>query len=179
MPDPDPMPVRHAIVVMGVSGSGKSSCGARLAAVLGIDFVDGDDLHPTANVAKMSAGEALTDADRWPWLDRVAEALADRAAHPSGVAIACSALRRRYRDRLREGARVAAPIFLFLDITPEEARRRLGGRRGHYMPVSLVGSQFDTLERPAPDETDVATVEETEGVAETVDAAVAALGALA
>ncbi len=161
--------VHPALVVMGVAGSGKSACGAALAAALGIDFVDGDDLHPAANVAKMHGGTPLTDEDRWPWLDRVGETLADHAAHPRGVVVACSALRRRYRDRIR--ASRGAPTFVFLDITTEEARSRLSNRPGHFMPVSLVESQFAALERPETDETDTIAILET-GDLEATDASV-------
>ena len=160
---------------MGVTGSGKSSVGGVLAQRLGVDFVDGDDLHPAANVAKMKRGDPLEDADRWPWLDRVGAVLRDGAAHPAGIVVACSALRRVYRDRIRKGARGAEPRFLFLDITPEVSAARLMGRKGHFMPVSLVRSQFETLERPAPDETDVLTIEEIHGVEETANEATDAL----
>ncbi len=162
---------------MGVSGSGKSSVGAKLAQRLGIAFVDGDDLHPPANVAKMSRGEPLTDADRGPWRDRVGAALAGGGATRAGLVVACSALRRSYRDRIRATAAEAEPVFVFLDISVAEARKRLSRRPGHFMPVSLVESQFDTLERPPPDETDVLRVEEVGGVEATVDASVEALTA--
>src|SRR5262249_23730171 len=152
MPMAESSPNRCALVVMGVSGSGKSSVGAKLAQRLGVAFVDGDDLHPAANVAKMSRGEALTDEDRWPWLERVGATLADGAGYGEGVAVACSALRCRYRDRIRAVAARADLRFLFLDITFEIAKARLEHRPGHFMPASLVRSQFETLERPAPDE---------------------------
>lgn len=175
MPKSDfPVP-RPTIVVMGVAGSGKSVCGAELARVMGIDFVDGDSLHPAANVIKMSGGHALTDDDRWPWLDRVGTVLADREAHPLGVVIACSALRRRYRDRIRRGAIPSMPAFVFIDITPEVARVRLAKRPGHFMPVSLVDSQFATLERPGSEERDVATITASGNVAETAAKAIEAL----
>lgn len=166
---------RPTLIVMGVTGSGKTSVGSVLAQRLGVDFVDGDDLHPAANVAKMKRGEPLEDADRWPWLDRVGAVLGDGAAHRAGVVVTCSALRRVYRDRIRAGAAGAEPCFLFLDIAPDVSAARLMGRKGHFMPVSLVRSQFDTLERPAADETDVLTIEETHGVEETADKAVEAL----
>ena len=168
-------PGRRTVVVMGVSGSGKSSIGAKVAQRLHIDFVDGDDLHPPANVAKMSRGEPLTDADRWPWLDRVGAALVSGSEGGTGVVIACSALRRSYRDRIRTRAAAARPVFVFLDITVQEARRRMSRRPGHFMPVSLVESQFDTLERPASEETDVLRVEEVGGVDATVEASIEAL----
>ncbi len=175
MPTSDLVIPRRTIVVMGVAGSGKSVCGAALARAAGIDFVDGDALHPAANVTKMSGGHALSDEDRWPWLDRVGAVLADCRAHPQGVVIACSALRRRYRDRIRAGASPSAPVFVFIDITPEVARVRLANRPGHFMPASLVDSQFETLERPGSDERDVLTIEETGGVAATVQTAIDAL----
>jgi carbohydrate kinase (thermoresistant glucokinase family) len=130
---------------MGVSGSGKSTVGAELAARLGVPFVDGDALHPVANVAKMAAGIPLDDADRWPWLDAVGARLAE-----SRVVVACSALRRSYRDRLR----AAAPDvrFVLLDGSRELLAARTGARLDHFMPPALLDSQLATLERPAPDE---------------------------
>jgi len=135
------------IVIMGVSGCGKSSVGAALSGALGIPYRDGDDLHPPANVAKMRAGEALTDADRWPWLDRVAGELARLAP----VIVGCSALRRSYRDRIRAGA--GGPVcFVHLAGSREVIAARMAARSGHFMPTSLLDSQFATLEPPGPDE---------------------------
>ncbi len=135
------------IVVMGVSGCGKSSVGAALSGALGIPYRDGDDLHPAVNVAKMRAGEALTDADRWPWLDRVAQELARLAP----VIVGCSALRRAYRDRIRAGA--GGPVlFVHLAGSREVIAARMAARSGHFMPASLLDSQFATLEPPGPDE---------------------------
>ncbi|NJO33508.1 MAG: gluconokinase [Rhodospirillales bacterium] len=132
---------------MGVAGSGKSHVGAALAVRLGIPYRDGDDLHPPENVAKMAAGIALTDADRWPWLDRVAESLAAGAP----LIIGCSALRRAYRDRIRAGAR--GPVqFVHLSGDRALIAARMAGRTGHYMPLSLLDSQFAALEPPGPDE---------------------------
>ena len=133
------------LVVMGVSGCGKSTLGAALAARLGVAFVDADDLHPPANRAKMAAGVALTDADRWPWLDLVTGVLQDRAP----VVVACSALRRAYRDRLRRAGEVR---FLHLAAPREVIAARLAARQGHFMPASLLDSQYATLEPPGPDE---------------------------
>ena len=143
---------RYAIVVMGVSGSGKSTIGAALASRLGCRFLEGDSFHSAENVAKMRAGHALDDADRWPWLDRVAASL-DDAAKADGMAIAaCSALKRIYRDRLTQMAGIPL-LFVFLDTTDEdELSRRLVHRSGHYMPTSLLASQLETLEKPQPDE---------------------------
>lgn len=145
------------LVVMGVSGSGKSTVAARLAGRIGLPYVDGDDLHPQSNVDKMHAGTPLEDADRWPWLDRVAATLNERTAARGGVVLACSALKRAYRDRLRAGTggRVR---FAFLDVGMAEIEARLRRRVDHFMPPQLLQSQFDTLERPGPDETDVTTV---------------------
>lgn len=138
---------RLTVVVMGVSGSGKTTLGRDLARVLGITFIDGDDLHPNANVAKMSAGIPLTDEDRWPWLDRVGSTLADRHDYPAGAVVACSALRHVYRDRIRSaaGSRV---FFVHLDAEEADMQERLEARPGHFMPATLVKSQFATLELP-------------------------------
>ena len=151
-------PARVAVAVMGVSGSGKTTLGQAIAAHLGIAFVDGDDLHPPANVAKMTAGTPLTDEDRGPWLDRVGATLADGAAHPGGVVVACSALRRAYRDRIRAAAG-ADLRFVFLRADESEMVARVTARTDHYMPPTLVHSQFTTLEVPDPSiESDVMTL---------------------
>jgi gluconokinase len=131
---------------MGVSGSGKSTVGAALARRLGVPFADADAFHPEANIAKMAAGTALTDDDRYPWLEAVGQWLAD---HEDGV-MSCSALKRRYRDRLRAHCRRIE--FLHLTGSPDLIARRQAGRPGHFMPAALVNSQFDTLEPLAPDE---------------------------
>ncbi|MEV0354449.1 gluconokinase [Nocardia sp. NPDC050697] len=130
---------------MGVSGSGKSTVGALLAARLGVPFLEGDDLHPAANLAKMRAGIPLTDADRWPWL----AAAGARLAATGGV-LSCSALALRYRDRLRE--LVSGVLFAHLDVARAELARRLAARRGHFMPASLLDSQLAALEPLRPDE---------------------------
>lgn len=138
-----------ALVVMGVSGSGKSTIAQRLAETLGWDFIDGDDLHPPANIAKMSAGVPLQDADRWPWLEAIAAWLkGELDAGRSGV-VACSALRRVYRERLREAG--PGVRFVYLDVAHAELARRMRGRQ-HFMPPELLGSQLATLEEPASDE---------------------------
>ena len=136
------------LVVMGVSGSGKSVVGAALAQRLRVVFVDADDLHPEANIAKMSAGHPLDDDDRRPWLDIVGEWLA--AHDESGGVVACSALKRSYRDQLRRHAPYVG--FVHLDGSREVIARRQASRPGHFMPASLLASQFATLERLAPDE---------------------------
>ncbi|MFC8532141.1 gluconokinase [Nocardia sp. NPDC057227] len=133
------------LVLMGVSGSGKSTVGVLLAARLGVPFTEGDELHPAANRAKMRAGVPLTDADRWPWLD----AAGARLAAVGGV-LSCSALALRYRDRLRE--LVAGVRFAHLDVPRAELARRLAARRGHFMPASLLESQLAALEPLRADE---------------------------
>jgi len=140
----------RVFLVMGVSGAGKTTVGAVLAARLGAPFLDADDLHPPANRAKMATGEALTDADRGPWLDAVAKVIAGWAAAGTGGVTACSALRRAYRDRLR----LADPglVTVFLELDAAALTRRLAGRRGHYFAPSLLGSQLALLEPPEADE---------------------------
>jgi carbohydrate kinase (thermoresistant glucokinase family) len=142
------------IVVMGVSGSGKSTVAAGLASELGLRMVDGDDLHLPESVTKMRAGIALEDADRWPWLDRIGHYLVEDGDQPAqGRIVACSALKRTYRDRIR---RLAPTVrFIFLDGEPELIRDRMSRRKGHYMQPGLLASQLHTLERPQADETDV------------------------
>jgi gluconokinase len=136
------------IVVMGVSGSGKSTVGGALADHLGLEYADADDFHPPANIAKMASGQPLTDDDRGPWLDAVATWL---AGHEAGGVASCSALRRRYRDRLRTTA--PAALFLHLAGPPEAVAERVARREDHFMPASLLRSQYDTLEPLGPDET--------------------------
>jgi gluconokinase len=139
------------IVVMGVSGSGKSTVGAALAQRLRVPFGDGDDLHPPANVAKMTAGQPLNDDDRYPWLEAIGEWLAD---HHDGGVMSCSALKRTYRDQLRRHC--AAVEFLHLSGSPEVIGKRQASRPGHFMPASLLQSQFATLEPLEPDEHGIA-----------------------
>ena len=133
------------IVVMGVSGCGKSSVGQALAEALGARFIDGDDLHPEANKAKMAAGIPLNDEDRWPWLDLVAAALAE-----GNTVVACSALKRVYRERIGAGA--PETQFVHLHGSRELLAQRMGARPNHFMPVSLLDSQLNTLELLGPDE---------------------------
>jgi gluconokinase len=135
------------VVVMGVSGSGKSTLGRALADALAAPFLEGDDYHPPANVAKMSAGIALQDGDRWPWLDALGLALGDAVRRHEVAVCACSALKRAYRDRLR--AQSDVPILLVcLSADPALIRRRMAMRPGHFMPASLLDSQLATLELP-------------------------------
>jgi gluconokinase len=149
-------PKRIVLVVMGVSGSGKSTIAMAVAAALGLHFVEGDDLHSQASVASMRAGIPLTDGDRWPWLDRIGASLADVDRWPRGVVAACSALKRSYRDRIRAAAPGA--VFAFLDGPASVIEARMAVRTDHYMPASLLASQLRTLERPAADERDVMVV---------------------
>jgi gluconokinase len=136
-----------AIIVMGVSGSGKSTIGALLADRLGWPFADADGFHPAANVAKMAAGSPLTDADRWPWLDAIAAHIGAARGTGRPVVVACSALRRAYRERLRAGH--GDLIFLHLAGAPAVIAERQAARQDHFMPPSLMASQFATLEDPA------------------------------
>ncbi|WP_146925552.1 gluconokinase [Cellulomonas xylanilytica] len=133
---------------MGVSGCGKSTVGALLADRLAVPFLDADSLHPAANLRKMARGAPLDDDDRWPWLHQVGRAL---AAHPGGAVVACSALRRAYRDVLRDA--VPGVRFVHLAGTREQLAARMRAREGHFMPVSLLDTQLATLEQLDDDET--------------------------
>jgi gluconokinase len=157
------------VVVMGVSGCGKSTVGEALAARLGLPFIEGDVLHAPASIAKIVAGRPLDDADRWPWLDRIGAAL---AARPEGAVAACSALRRAYRDRLR----AAVPGLAFLHLAGDRATiaARVAARPGHFMPPALIDSQFATLESPEA-EPDVLTLAVTLPVEEITTRAAAEL----
>src|SRR3954464_5439843 len=140
------------IVVMGVSGSGKSTVGAALAQRLRVPFADADDFHPLANIKKMSSGQALDDVDRHPWLDAIGVWLGGHCGE--GGVMSCSALKRRYRDQLRRHC--PDVIFLHLAGTPEVIGKRQAARPGHFMPASLLASQFATLEPLEPDERGIA-----------------------
>jgi gluconokinase len=139
-----------ALIVMGVSGSGKSTIAGNLAARLGWTFEDGDRFHPASNVAKMSAGHPLTDEDRWPWLQAIADEI-DRISEAGGhLVIACSALKRAYRNVLVHGRDDVRMVYL--DGTRELIAARLAARKDHFMPPALLDSQFKTLEPPGADE---------------------------
>jgi len=158
------------VVLMGVSGSGKSTVGAALAVALGWPLVDADDLHPPENVAKMAAGVPLTDDDRWPWLDRIVAELRRITADGTNVILACSALKQRYRDRLAAAGDVR---FVHLRGDRETIAARLASRRHRYMPATLLGSQFAALEVPS----DAIDVDIATSVDAQVRAIVDALGA--
>lgn len=159
---------------MGPSGSGKTTLGVALAAQLRADFVDADDLHPPANVEKMRSGKPLTDEDRWPWLDRVAEVIASHAEMDRSVVIACSALKRIYRDRFRQAD--PATQFVFLNVPRETLENRLKARSSHFMPATLVGSQLATLEPPDADERAL-ILDATQPIDALVQTVVSAIGA--
>lgn len=134
------------VIVIGVSASGKSTLARALADALGCDFVEADDFHPPANIAKMSRGIPLEDEDRWPWLDSLNAALRWHVANARDVVLACSALKEVYRQRLRLG--VESPWFVHLHADADLLRRRLARRRDHFMPPELLASQLATLEPP-------------------------------
>lgn len=143
-----PLPPPPAVVVMGVSGSGKTTVGEALSARFGWPLLEGDQFHPKANIDKMSSGTPLADEDRWPWLDAIATAMREA---PDGVIVTCSSLRRIYRDRLRDKAGRPV-IFVYLNGSRDTLAARLAARKGHFMPASLLDSQLATLEPPGGDE---------------------------
>ncbi|MEV6553788.1 gluconokinase [Streptomyces sp. NPDC051597] len=164
------MSTPHVVVVMGVAGTGKTTIGPLVARALGVPYAEGDDFHPPANVAKMSAGVPLEDEDRRPWLDAIGRWAHERAG--LGGVVSSSALKRAYRDRLR----AAAPGLVFLHLTGDREliERRMGERRGHFMPAALLDSQFATLQPLQADEAGVAV--DVAGTPEDItDRAVAAL----
>lgn len=165
-----------AIIVMGVSGSGKSSIGEGVAARLGIHFIEGDALHPVANVEKMSKGIPLTDEDRWPWLEKIGQEIAASLAKGEGIAVSCSALKRTYRERLRASAG-GHLYFIYLHGSKELLTKRMGERKGHFMPASLLESQLETLEVPTG-EPGVVTVDIDDTIEAIVDASVRNLQAI-
>ncbi len=163
-----------SIIVMGVSGSGKSSVGKTLAEQIGAKFIDGDDLHPRANIIKMASGHSLDDHDRKPWLERIGDA-AYSLEHKNEIGIiVCSALKRQYRDLIRLGNQNVT--FLFLRGEFDLIAQRLQERKGHYMPTTLLQSQFDTLEVPKSDEADIKPVDIDASFDEVVKRCLNALG---
>ena len=142
-------PTLH-VVVMGVSGCGKSTVAEGISSTMGLPFAEADRFHPAGNVAKMSAGIPLTDADRWPWLSDLSAWMAEQAAEGRSTVMACSALRRAYRDVLRSGP--PAVQFVHLDGPVDLVAARMSARTGHFMPAALLTSQAETLEPLDPDE---------------------------
>lgn len=147
---PDQRPRTTTVVVMGVSGAGKTTVGRAIAQATGWRFAEGDTFHSPENVEKMAGGQPLTDEDRWPWLEALARWIGQREAAGESAVLTCSALRRPYRDLLRRGH----PSVRFAHVTASEAKitDRVGNRKGHYMPASLLASQLETLEPLEPDE---------------------------
>jgi gluconokinase len=159
------------IVVMGVSATGKTTVGEGLAEELGCEFIEGDALHPSANIAKMSAGTPLTDEDRWPWLQAIADLVAVHEREGTSTVVTCSALKRAYRDVLRD----AGPtFFVHLEAPFEVLQERMSHRTKHFMPTTLLRSQFDTLE-PLEDDEAGAAVDVTPPLDEVVEEAVNAV----
>jgi gluconokinase len=158
------------VILMGVTGCGKTTVGAMLAKVCDWDFHDADDFHPAENIAKMKNGAPLDDADRWPWLARLNAFLLESERQGKNLVLACSALKQVYRDRLARGC--AAAHFVFLDGDIELIRARLAARQGHYMNPKLLDSQFAILERPR----EALRLDVTEGAAELVRSIRAELG---
>jgi gluconokinase len=162
-----------AVVVMGVSGAGKTSIAESLARRLGWIFVEGDRLHPQANIDKMAHGTPLTDDDRWPWLDLIGDELARATSRGESIVATCSSLKRTYRDRLRAAAK--GPLyFVYLEGSHELLAGRMGERKGHFMPTSLLQSQLATLEPPVG-EVGVVTVDIDASIELIVDHAIAGL----
>ena len=163
----------RSIIVMGVSGSGKTTVGEAVARRIHAKFIDGDDLHPRTNIQKMGSGHPLNDEDRMPWLERLSDAAYSlHHKNESGI-IVCSALKRRYRDRLREGN--PEMVFLYLKGSFDVIMERLKARSGHFMPTDLLKSQFEALEEPGSEEPDVICVDIDADIDEVVQRCVLAL----
>lgn len=162
-----------SIILMGVSGSGKSTIGAAVAREIKAKFIDGDDLHPRANIQKMASGQPLNDDDRAPWLQRLNDAAYSLNHKNENGIIVCSALKRRYRDLLRQDN--DNMVFIYLKGSFEVILARLQARSGHFMPTELLKSQFDALEEPGTDEKDVICVDIDTDIEGVVGRCVAAL----
>jgi gluconokinase len=160
------------LIVAGVSGSGKTTVGAMLAARLGWRFADADEFHPAANIEKMRAGVPLTDDERWPWLQAIGAWMDERVARDESAVVTCSALKRSYRDMLLRGRPQARMVFLATD--REVLARRLAARHGHFFPQQLLGTQLADLELPQPDE-HVVTIVPADDPADTVTSIIAVL----
>ncbi|ATM94056.1 putative gluconokinase [Yersinia frederiksenii] len=163
----------RSIIVMGVSGSGKTTVGEAVARRIHAKFIDGDDLHPRANIQKMGSGHPLNDEDRMPWLERLSDAAYSLNHKNETGIIVCSALKRRYRDRLREGN--PEMVFLYLKGSFDVIMGRLKARSGHFMPTDLLKSQFEALEEPGLEEPDVICVDIDADIDEVVARCVLAL----
>lgn len=162
-----------AIIVMGVSGAGKSSIAELLASRLDCAFVEGDQLHPASNVRKMADGIPLTDEDRWPWLALIGERLQAARSRGDDIVLTCSSLKKTYREKLRQAG--GEPLyFVFLKGSPELLAERMGHRKGHFMPAALLQSQLATLESPEH-EPNVVTVDIDQTIEEIVDDSIVAL----
>jgi gluconokinase len=164
------------VIVAGVSGSGKSTVGQGLSDRLGWEFTDGDSMHPASNIAKMSHGIPLTDADRWPWLHAIAAWIGRQIAAGRPAVVACSALHRSYRELLLDGHPVSEAAIAFLLIDHDLAARRLAARHGHFFDPALLDSQFADTEPPAPDEAGVYPVPVAAAAATVVDEIIGRLG---
>lgn len=168
-PSDDRSTGRVRVVVMGVSGSGKTTVGTRVAELLDAQYLDADTAHPKANIDKMAAGLPLTDEDRQPWLERLRDEL---AAHER-IVVTCSALKRSYRDVLRETDDI---VIVHLEVDPETALDRVAGRDDHFMKAVMVDSQFAALEPPDDDEDDVVVVDAEQSVDAVVDSVLTVVG---
>jgi gluconokinase len=160
------------VILMGVSGAGKTTIGTLLARELGWRFVEADDFHSEASMAKMARGEGLTDADRAPWLDRLSKVIADASAARVSMVLACSALKDRYRHQLRAAGRESEVVFVYLKVPPAVAAERLQHRIGHYAKADLAPSQFADLEEPG----DALVVDATRAPMEVVEEIVYRMG---